>query len=160
MFNSISSDLYEPNEGEGSTFSEDDAKNDRIAVRIKKKVSSRSDSPKTRQKGQGKPRAFSSVYSVRIGDKKEAFASLHGVSCKRIENIASHISHNNAVTLKPEGRGKHKTRLNQVAEETVKMVHDHIPSFPTRESHYIRKDNVQRIYLPVDLDITQMHKLT
>lgn len=86
-----------------------------------------------------------------IGDSKicgykKVFVSLHGVSFKRNENIAHHIGQKESTKSQKYGRRKHKSWPNQVADETVKLVHDHIVNFPARESHYNRKDYLKRKY--------------
>lgn len=44
-----------------------------------------------------------------------------------------------------------------VAEDVKKLVREHIETFPIRHSHYSRKDNIERVYLPSDLSIARLY---
>lgn len=111
----------------------------------------------------GQIRNVSNVYSIRLGtfDKKvckKAFASIHGISMKRVENVASQKISNDFVTVKSDKRGKHHNRPNRITEDLKKQVDNHIQSFPRRVSHYSRKDS-SKYYLSPDLNVKLMHRL-
>ena len=58
--------------------------------------------------------------------------------------------------LELDGRGKHSNHP-AVDNKLKDMIREHIKSVPSRQSHYSRKDNSQRVYLPPDLSITRLH---
>lgn len=114
--------------------------------------------------GTGKPRTCANCYKVRQGQVsirvcRKAFASLHGVSLKRVELIARQISQDKRITPRAERRGKHTSRPNKICEETRKKIYNHILSFPARTSHYSRKDNIDTKYLSPELNVKRMHQL-
>lgn len=111
----------------------------------------------------GVARTCSNVYSIRIGSFnrnvcKQAFASIHGVSRKRIENIASQLKSNDLIIVKSDGRGKQNNRPNRISDVTVQLIDTHIRSFPRRVSHYSRRDS-KRYYLSPELNIQLMHRM-
>lgn len=55
-------------------------------------------------------------------------------------------------------RGKH-VPANKTKEEAVKLVCDHIESFPNEKSHYTRHHNPNRRYLSPDLNLRLMYNL-
>jgi hypothetical protein len=116
--------------------------------------------PKT---GTGPVRKCSNVYNIKLGsfDRKVcklAFGSIHGVSQKRVENVAAQLNKNDVITVGNDRRGKHNNRPNRVSDSVVELVDSHIRSFPRRVSHYSRRDS-KRYYLSPDLNIQLMHRL-
>lgn len=114
--------------------------------------------------GTGKQRSASNVYKIRFGKKsfrvcKQAFASLHGISRKRVERIAKSLNEDGATTPMEDQRGRHHNRPNAVPQDVVDKVHNHISSFRGRESHYSRADNSGRKYLSSELSVKKMHAL-
>lgn len=107
-------------------------------------------------------RNFSNVYTIKCGtgDRKvckKAFASIHGISLKRVQNIAAHLNQTDSITAPNDQRGKHANRPNRVPDAIVEQVHNHILSFPRRVSHYSRRDS-KRYYLSPHLNIKLMHE--
>ena len=45
-----------------------------------------------------------------------------------------------------------------VGEDTRDKIRAHILSYPTRHSHYSRKDNSHKVYLSPELSITRLHR--
>lgn len=104
---------------------------------------------------------FSFEYSVR-NDKsidvkvcQKAFCKIHGFSPKRLQILRRKIEGaEEEATI--DKRGKHKKV--QVGEDIRELVREHIRSFPARGSHYSRKDNPGRTYLPPTLSIARLYK--
>ena len=88
---------------------------------------------------------------------KCAFASIHGISTRRVESVL-HRSRS-ATTLPLDKRGKHKNRPNRTDDETNSNIDEHIQSFPAKSSHYSRNDNHNKKYLSEDLSVAKMHRL-
>jgi hypothetical protein len=113
--------------------------------------------------GEGTKRNFANVYTIKIGSFerkvcKKAFASFHGLSSKRVQNIASHLNENNCTTARLDKRGQHGNRPNRIPETLIEQVNTHIRSFPRRVSHYSRRDSA-KFYLSPELNIKLMHRL-
>ena len=91
---------------------------------------------------------------------KEAFLSIHGLQkCRgRLENILTQMVAGTGVP-KVDSRGKHDNRPNRTPSDVVDCVKMHIRSFPTYQSHYSRRDNINRVYLGQELTISKMHRL-
>ena len=100
----------------------------------------------------------STSHDVRVC--KKAFLSIHGLhqNAGRLENILTQITTGSGIP-KQDSRGKHHNRPNRTAGDVVKFVKDHISSFPVYQSHYSRRDNINRVYLGEDLNIAKMHRL-
>ena len=91
---------------------------------------------------------------------KEAFVNIHGLQNNRgrLENILTKIA--NGCSVPPsDGRGKHDNRPNRTPFDVVECVKTHVASFPTYQSHYSRRDNINRVYLGQDLSVGKMHRL-
>ena len=58
----------------------------------------------------------------------------------------------------PDGRGKH-TPHNKTPKSSEENVLKFIDSFPTYHSHYSRKENINRKYLPPDLNMSKMYEM-
>uniref|UniRef100_A0A1B0C0I1 Uncharacterized protein n=1 Tax=Glossina palpalis gambiensis TaxID=67801 RepID=A0A1B0C0I1_9MUSC len=66
----------------------------------------------------------------------------------------------NANTPGTDGRGKMAGSSRKTNEEKIKVLGEHILSFPTCESHYRRSHHTSgRKYLSADLDIRKMYEL-
>ena len=91
---------------------------------------------------------------------KAAFLSVFGLqnSRGRVNNIMTQITHGDG-TPKADERGRHGNRPSKVADSVRDKVKGHIESFPRYQSHYSRRDNINRSYLGPDLSITKMHEL-
>ena len=84
--------------------------------------------------------------------KRQAFFSFYSVSDKRIRGIRK---------LLLEGKSPHDKRGKSLSGNTIKgeelvKIHEHISSFPTKESHYASK--VVK-YLPAELTVYKMYNL-
>lgn len=101
-------------------------------------------------------------YKVRTTGKEEAlchtaFLSLHGISRGRLRRIQDSIR---VSCLPPcDARGKHGNRPSKTPNEILNLIRLHIKSFRGRQSHYSRRDNPEKIYLPEELTVRKMHKL-
>uniref|UniRef100_A0A1X7T8T3 Uncharacterized protein n=1 Tax=Amphimedon queenslandica TaxID=400682 RepID=A0A1X7T8T3_AMPQE len=62
------------------------------------------------------------------------------------------------VCIELDRRGKHGNWPQKVPEEVRELVCKHIKTFPTRNSHYSRKDNHGRTYLSPELSIARLYK--
>ena len=82
--------------------------------------------------------------------------SLLGVDKSRVYKIARHSTTQAGPYI--DRRGIHHTRPNRMPENIFRQIHDHILSFPQRESHYSRNKTTRK-YLSPDLNIRQMWKL-
>lgn len=104
---------------------------------------------------------FSFLYSLQ-NDKginvricQKAFCDVHGFGPKRLQILRRKLGQ--GPELEPDKRGKHSSHCS-VAEDVKKLVREHIETFPTRHSHYSRKDNIERVYLPSDLSIARLYR--
>ncbi|CAG5043176.1 unnamed protein product [Parnassius apollo] len=93
--------------------------------------------------GTGKKRSCSHKYYIKLGNRniqicRNGFASIHGVSKKRVDNVAKEYRDPTVTTPAQSNRGKHQNRPNRIPSEWVSKVESHIRSFPRRESHYSR----------------------
>ena len=103
---------------------------------------------------------FSFLYSLQ-NDKginvhicQKAFCDLHGFGPKRLQILRRKLRQ--GPELEPDKHGKHGTHCS-VAEDVKKLVREHIETFPSRHSHYFRKDNIERVYLSSDLSIARLY---
>lgn len=84
-----------------------------------------------------------------------AFALLHGLPRKRVESIGKQLFLKRVIPPEPDGRGKHNTRLNNITDESVQKIHCHAVSFSKRVSHYSRRPDANKQYLPAVLTIKE-----
>lgn len=113
----------------------------------------------------GRPPAESSMFSFQYSLRNEkgidirvcqkAFCKVHGFGPKRIRILRHKVQ--SGLDLEPDKRGKH-TSHRSVSEELKQLVRDHIETYPTRHSHYSRKNNQERVYLPSDMSIARLHR--
>ena len=57
-----------------------------------------------------------------------------------------------------DGRGRHVPK-NKTSEEAMKVVREHIESFPCYQSHYTRTENPNRKFLSPDMNVRKMYDL-
>lgn len=88
---------------------------------------------------------------------RKAFVAVHGITKHRTDRLASCLRE--GITAPPDRRGKHGSRPNKIPGEIIRLVDEHIRSFPKRSSHYSREKNDGKYYLPSDLNVLKMHKL-
>lgn len=81
-----------------------------------------------------------------------------GFSQKRLQVLRQKILSASETCLEPDRRGKHTNRPQKVSEEVCQQVREHIKTYPTRNSHYSRKDNHGRTYLSPELSIARLHR--
>ena len=116
-----------------------------------------------RRRSTGKPRANTYRYFVRNvkGERiqvcKETFCQLHAIGKRRVEGISTKLV--SGVLFSGDNRGLHGSRPHATRDEVKAQVREHIESFPARESHYSRQDNLKRRYLPESLSISRMYRL-
>ena len=113
-----------------------------------------------RQYGKTKRREIASKFSFKIGQTtirvcKKFFLTTLDIGKKTVEYALKKQEH--GTYQGSDMRGK-ASSANKIPEECVKIVHEHIKSFPTMESHYTRK-KTKRKYLSSDLNITKMYTM-
>lgn len=89
--------------------------------------------------------------NVRVCQK--AFCTVYGFGPKRLQVLRQKVENGR---LELDRRGKH-TNHPTVDTEVKDLIREHIKSLPSRQSHYSRKDNPQRIYLSPDLSIARLY---
>ena len=129
----------------------------------------RKESPTVGKNGKrvGRPRAEESSFSVeyQIQNHKglrqkvcqKAFIMIHGFGKRRLEILRKKMG-TGSIIPEPDYRGKHTSRPKKVPEEMCQKVREHIMSFPTRQSHYSRHKNSNRLYLSPSLSIEKMYQ--
>lgn len=101
------------------------------------------------------------TYKVRISDLEvpvcfKAFVAISGITWARLRRIQGFLlQHGRPPT---ERRGIHKNRPNKLPEEVANLIIQHIQSFKPRQSHYSRRKNPHRLYLPETLSIKKCLK--
>lgn len=109
-----------------------------------------------------KRRNMSISYCIKVGRKsvavcQVAFCNLHAIHKSRIYIIAQKCFSGHT-TPGGDRRGKHYPRVNKVPDNVISTIHEHIKSFPARESHYSRNESLKK-YLPAELNITRMYEM-
>lgn len=109
------------------------------------------------EEGKEKPKSknvqyFLIVNSQRTRVCKKAFLKVHNISEKRIRRVVSLLENN---TTPVDKRGKH-AKGNVIPPQYCQKIHDHIQSFPTKETHYTTKP---KKYLDPKLNVKIMHAL-
>ena len=103
---------------------------------------------------------FSFKYSIRdskginVTVCQKAFCTVHGFGPRRLQVLRRKME---SGTLEPDRRGKHSNHV-KVDENIKELIRDHIKSYPSRQSHYSRKDNSDRVYLPAEFSIARLHR--
>lgn len=118
--------------------------------------------PRNRNVGTEKPHAAGYAFKIRYEGKeievcKEAFLGIHGITVGRLRRIQNHL-----VTrgMAPRDlRGKDKKRSTDYPDTVIHLIKEHINSFKPRQSHYSRRKNPLRFYLPEGLTIKDMHSM-
>ncbi|KAJ8255140.1 hypothetical protein GJAV_G00201380 [Gymnothorax javanicus] len=100
------------------------------------------------------------TYKVQHGEEQKVvcrsgYASLYGVSEKRIRRIVSAVM---AGTIPIDNRGKHNNRPNAISEDNKRLIDQHIRAFPYQISHYGR-ELTKRRYLSSELSVRRMYIL-
>src|SRR5258705_9830807 len=101
-------------------------------------------------------------YKVRVDEREAqvcalAFQSIYGINRGRVRYIQAHIV---KYGTSPKGsRGRHQNRARKTDDQVLEAIKQHIQSFPARQSHYSRRDNPRRMYLPEDFSVRTMHKM-
>ena len=88
---------------------------------------------------------------------KDAFCKLHAIGKRRVEVISTKMV--SGVLFSGDNRGLHGSRPHTITGEIKGQVREHIESFPARESHYSRQDNLKHRYLPESVSIARMYCL-
>jgi len=83
---------------------------------------------------------------------QKAFCTVYRFGPKRIQVMQRKIESGELKDV----HGKHDNHP-AVDSEIKDLVLDHIKSLPSRQSHYLRKDNSERTYLSPDLSITRLY---
>lgn len=92
------------------------------------------------------------VHATRKNVCKAAFMSLHGTTKKRVERLCKLLQRG----LNPSDKRGYHPNPRAVAGEELQKIHDHIVSFPVKETHYGGKDIT---YLDARLTLKIMHSL-
>lgn len=87
---------------------------------------------------------------------KNAFVSLNGITRGKVDILVSKLKKSNEAPR--DLRGLHKNHPYKMDEEIKKAVHEHINSFPSRNSHYSLKKS-ERTYLDDSLNIKKMFQM-
>ncbi|VEN44384.1 unnamed protein product [Callosobruchus maculatus] len=106
----------------------------------------------------------SATYSYKIradGDEYpvcfKAFLSIFGVTRARVRRLQQHLL---LYGKSPHDmRGKHNNRPKKTPNHVLKLIESHISSFKARQSHYSRRKNPDRLYLPEMLSVKTMYKM-
>lgn len=94
------------------------------------------------------------IESERVRVCKKFFLKTLSISESTVNQALSKMVHGH---FKGRGeRGRHAP-AKKTSEERLNEIRNHIESFPTVESHYLRKSS-QRMYLAPDLNIRRMHE--
>ncbi|VEN57276.1 unnamed protein product [Callosobruchus maculatus] len=101
-------------------------------------------------------------YKVRISDSEipvcfKAFLAIFGIARGRVRRIQDFLLHHGRSPR--DRRGTHQNRPNKMPREVEDLIVQHIQSFKARQSHYSRRKNPDRVYLPETLSIKKMFKM-
>lgn len=90
---------------------------------------------------------------------KKEFLAVHGLqtSAFRIQLIVDQIA-KGITTPKIDGRGRHKSHINQIPEHMLNNIRAHINSIPKYRSHYSREENPNKVYFDEHLNISSLYK--
>ncbi|XP_072032844.1 uncharacterized protein [Amphiura filiformis] len=105
-------------------------------------------------------RTCSIHYKIKHGEEEKVvcragYASLYGVGEWRIRRIANDVFTGD---ISIDQRGKHDNRPRAVPEDYLRLVDEHIRSFPYQVSHYGR-ERTKRRYLSSELSVRRMYVL-
>ena len=84
--------------------------------------------------------------------------NLYCITQSKIDHIINQAKMGQS-SAPPSIRGKHANRPNKVPEDVIDLVKKHISLFPKEASHYSRRKNPNRLYLPSALSISEMFRL-
>ena len=88
---------------------------------------------------------------------KTAFTNIHGITQGRVERLAYYAQ--TSPTPPVDKRGKQPNPRAKPAD-LKKIIHAHIRSFPTIESHYARGQTAKgKKYLSSHMSVTKMHEM-
>lgn len=104
-----------------------------------------------------KPKSHTFKYNVssscgKFAVCKAAFISIHAITSDRVRRLSNLLSLGKSPRDK---RGQH-TSGNAKPGEVIRLIEDHIRSFPVKSAHYTNRDYQ---YLSEKLDIKKMHNL-
>ena len=105
---------------------------------------------------------FSFEYTIRnenginVHVCQKAFCSVHGFGPKRLQVLRRKVQSSHGGP-EPDKRGRHGCHP-KVGEDLKQHIREHIKSYPTRHSHYSRKDNSERVYLSGELSIARLYR--
>jgi len=107
-------------------------------------------------------RTCSILYSKRetrnLNVCKRSFKHIYGITRKRIKFLLTKIK--NGVIMPTDLRGKHQNRPNKIPDIVCQSIAEHIATFPSYESHYVRNVNPPgRLYLDPALNLSIMYGL-
>lgn len=104
-----------------------------------------------------KPKSHTFKYSVssssgKVNVCKAAFVSIHGISVDRVRRLTYLLT----LGKSPKDKRGKQTPANAKPGEVVRLIEEHIRSFPVKNAHYTGRDYH---YLSEKLDIKKMHQL-
>ena len=102
-------------------------------------------------------RTKSFTYHVMVGDLRkivcrQAFFSLHAVTNERVKRIRKLLCEGKI----PEDKRGKQSSANAISGEEIVLVHNHISSFPVKQSHYSGRNYV---YLDSELCVKRMYNM-
>lgn len=87
----------------------------------------------------------------------KAIASIFAVSEMRIRRIRNSLA---MTGFSPtDGRGRHANRPRKTKPADTEVVMSHISSFKGRQSHYTRRLDKKKVYLPSELNVKKMYEM-
>ena len=114
-------------------------------------------------KGAESRRSNSRVYYVHNGAGisarvcRKAFLRIHGLSAGRVDRaIKAQCDSSGVPHIDQRGR---RIPTNKTSDEQIRLVKEHINSFPKYQSHYSRSQSPHRMYLSPELTIVTMYNM-
>lgn len=106
---------------------------------------------------EGKQRAASFIYNVQVGSNRvkvcrKTFLNLHSVTQKRVFRLTKLLLNGDT----PNDKRGQNPAPNATSHEIQQLMHNHIMSYPVKETHY---GNKEVKYLSADLNIKTMHEM-
>ena len=100
-------------------------------------------------------------YKIRLPGKEvdvcvKAFRSIFGVTEMQIRRIRNSLAMTGYAPK--DGRGKHTNRPRKNKPSDIEEVMAHISSFKGRQSHYTRRLDQKKVYLPSELNVKKMYR--
>ncbi|CAG9824362.1 unnamed protein product [Phaedon cochleariae] len=98
---------------------------------------------------------FHSIGSQKVVVCKNLFTKLHGITSNQLNLLVKKLNASEDGFIEVDSRGKH-IPPNKLIDERI-AIRVFIDQYPRHESHYSRRDNSNKIFLPSHLTIRRMH---